>query len=81
MFCILVTGIIMGICAFSSSKFVKRFEFPKALYKFPIIIIIIIYYYYYYSGNGFSKQTQSPPDPFTMTCFSKFSRYFLTASV
>ena len=32
----------MGICAFFSSKVVKRFEFPKALYKFPSIIIITI---------------------------------------
>ena len=37
-----LTSIIMGICAFFSSEVVKRFEFPKALYKFPIIIIIII---------------------------------------
>ena len=39
MFC---TLLYLRIVCFSLSSIVKRFEFLKALYKFPIIIIIII---------------------------------------
>ena len=40
-FCTLV---YLCIVCFSLSSIAKRFEFLKALYKFPIIIIIIIIY-------------------------------------
>ena len=32
----------MGCALYAFLKVVERLEFPKALYKFPIIIIIII---------------------------------------
>ena len=42
--CIPLIHIVMGICAlYVFLQVVKRFEFPKALYKFPIIIIIELF--------------------------------------
>ena len=44
MFCTLIC-IIMGICAFYIVfvfQVVKRFEFPKALYKFPILLLLLL---------------------------------------
>ena len=39
--CIPLVCIVLGICAlYVLFHVVKRFEFPKVLYKFPIIVIV-----------------------------------------
>ena len=58
-FHIFCTLVYLCIVCFSLSSIVKRFEFLKALYKFPIIIIIIIRIIIYRSMDVILQSTRA----------------------